>query len=57
MKLSGYELRVFSVYVWSSSFISRVSGSSTTFSRIVPKRCEASQICGSASFDSLITFA
>ena len=34
----------------------RVSGSTTTFSRTEPNRM-ASQICGSASCDSLITFA
>ena len=39
MNSSGYDARVFSVRAGSSRSMSRVTGSKTTFSRIVPKRC------------------
>ena len=39
MNSSGYDARVFSVSVGSSRSMRRVTGSKTTFSRIVPNRC------------------
>ncbi len=54
---TGYAERVFSVFDASSTSSRRVFGSSATFSRTVPKRCEAAQISGSCSSRSLIIFA
>ncbi len=39
MNSSGYDARVFSVRAGSSRSMRRVTGSKTTFSRIVPNRC------------------
>ena len=41
MNSSGYDARVFSVSDSSSRSMIRVTGSNTTFSRIVPNRCVA----------------
>ena len=50
-------MRVFSVFEPSSKSATRVTGSSTTFSMIVPNRSDVANISGSAARDNLNALA
>ena len=57
MKWSGYAARVFSVNRSESRSSSRVSGSMSTFSRIVPKRFVVAKMSGSYIGDRRMVLA
>jgi len=57
MNSIGYAERVFSVFSSEFKSSARVWSSNATFSRTVPKRCDAAQISGSAFSERRMTFA